>query len=155
MAPQPVGAPPRRLPAPAWFVTVLVPAVLMLMCLSPCLPHDLRLRRLKSEYSKLAHPAGSRVLEARSELGLLEGNGNHCDYFVGELRVAPVDEVTLKGFYGPTTQLDLIAGTPFLSSSPRDELLVIGSGVKAVAGETLYVVSLYDSEPPGVDFRCH
>jgi hypothetical protein len=32
------------------------------------------------------------VIETRSELGLIEGNGNHCDYFVGELRVAPVDD---------------------------------------------------------------
>jgi hypothetical protein len=66
-----------------------------------------------------------------------------------------LQSTTLKRFYASTATVEPVAGTPpFLSSSPRDELLMFGSGVKATPNETVYVVSLSDSETPGIDFHC-
>ena len=148
--------PSRLSPFPAWIVVVLTIVALMMVCLSPCLPHDFRLRQMKRDFARLSHPAGSRVLAARSKLGLLEGNGSHCDYFVGELRVAPLDVEALQAFYEGKATVEFSApGASWDVSSPRESLLSIASTASRAPGETVYVVSLYDSEEPGIDYRCH
>ncbi len=148
--------PPRRSPLPTWIVVVLAIVAMMMLCFSPCLPHDFRLRQMKRDFARLSHPAGSRVLESRSDLGLLEGNGNHCDYFVGELRVAPLSAEALQAFYDGKATVEFSApGASWDVTSPRESLLSIASTSSHAPGETVYVVSLYDSEEPGIDYRCH
>ena len=63
------------------------------MRLAPCVPHELHLAQLAREYRAVVHPP-SRPVAFEQELGVF-GNGNHCDYFVGELRstALPIEAV--------------------------------------------------------------
>ena len=63
---------------------VLLPA---LYCnVADTIRHNRKLERMKEAFSSLRHPAGTARITLKKKVGLLSGNGNHCDYFVGELR---------------------------------------------------------------------
>lgn len=48
--------------------------------------HDQMLWQFSRTYADIKHPSGTQSVKQYRELGLLAGNGNHCDLFVGELR---------------------------------------------------------------------
>ena len=48
--------------------------------------HEHLLWQFSQKYAKVKHPASTRHVRDYKELGLLIGNGDHCDLFVGELR---------------------------------------------------------------------
>jgi len=87
---------------------LLVPLALVLAVVSPCLPHQVHLLRLEQRYDAIEHPTSSRLIARTSALGLLEGNGNHCDYFVGELRLAASSEAALRTFYGSQVDFERV-----------------------------------------------
>ncbi|MFT3711691.1 MAG: hypothetical protein QM817_28980 [Archangium sp.] len=133
----------------------LVLLALFSLCVSPCLPHDLKLVRMKRQFRELPHPP-SRVLAFEADLGLLEGNGNHCDYFVGELRASKLDAVAMAKAYDGKADVEAvnIPSDPWFPS-PRDRLHLAAKGQMLAPDERLYVVSMFDQEAPGMDFRCH
>lgn len=136
---------------------LLVPLALGAAVLSPCLPHQLHLLRLEQRFDAIEHPTGSRLVARESALGLLEGNGNHCDYFVGELRLSSSSEAELKTFYGSNVEFEGVdrAEAPRFMDSPHDRLLQRAGRTRPAASELLYVVWLFDQQPPGGDLRCH
>jgi hypothetical protein len=67
------------------------------------LPHDLNLWRLGRHYARLVHPAGTRVVRRWSEVGNLIANGNHIDYFVGEMRSYTGSRQAIRHFYNGKT----------------------------------------------------
>jgi hypothetical protein len=135
-----------------FFVVALVS-----LCLSPCLPHDLKLVQVKKQYRALSHPAASRAIAFEADLGLLEGNGNHCDYFVGELRATKVPLANVRLAYGPEVEVEAVDAVErlYVSSVARERLYAVADQTKLEPGEQLYVVSISDQEPPGYDLRCH
>ncbi len=48
--------------------------------------HDQMLWQFSRKYAAIKHPPRTQSVKQYRELGLLAGNGNHCDLFVGELR---------------------------------------------------------------------
>ena len=138
-------------------LVVLVPVVLGLLCLAPCVPNDVHLLTIERQYRSIPHPADSRALQYEADLGLLEGNGNHCDYFVGELRATRLSRAQLARFYGPHVELTAPDSfeAPSYVSSPRDRLIERAATTTPGPGEVLYVVSLFDQEAAGLDMRCH
>lgn len=139
----------------AGFIGVFVLALFGL-CISPCVPHQLHLKQHERKYRALVHPP-SRAIAYESDLGLLEGNGNHCDYFAGELRATTLNFEQLQAAYGASADVEEAdpAVPPSYVSSPRDRLLALATKVKIEPGERLYVVSIFDQEEPGMDLRCH
>ena len=138
-----------------WLPFAILPMGLALLCMAPGLPHQAHLWGLQRKYRALVHPPDSRSLARESELGLLEGNGNHCDYFVGEVRVTRLSVVQVNAFYGPRVEVEFPVGAARYAMSPRNLLLDIAAGVKLEPGELIYLVSMFDQEEPGMDMRCH
>jgi hypothetical protein len=55
---------------------------------------------VRAEYSSIKHPASSSTLGSFSQLGIAAGgNGNHCDYLVGEIRESDDSPVEIKAHY--------------------------------------------------------
>jgi hypothetical protein len=48
--------------------------------------HDFYLWQLSRSLAAADHPSQTRHIAFAKDIGLLVGNSNHCDYFVGELR---------------------------------------------------------------------
>jgi hypothetical protein len=117
-------------------------------------PHDRRLDELKAAFEKLEHPPGSRQLAFESQLGLLQGNGNHCDYFVGALR-AGMPPIVYRDPDVEVLVLDGAVQSDWFAFPPRDRLIELAKQQSVGPDEVLYVVSLVDQTPPGNDFRCH
>ena len=58
-----------------------------------------RLWRMERQLTSLPHPSNSARVRLRSRVGLLCGNGNHCDYFVGELRTIEGPKTAIEDHY--------------------------------------------------------
>jgi hypothetical protein len=133
----------------------LVVLALVSLCIAPCVPHSLKLTRLERKYRGLQHPP-SRALAYESDLGLLEGNGNHCDYFVGELRASTLSVAELTRAYGAAAEVeDVSLADPLDVSEVRRRLYLRAKEAALLPGERLYVVSMFEQEAPGLDLRCH
>lgn len=52
----------------------------------PIIRHDFALNRFKASFQRIPHPADTTQLASFSSIGVFHGNGNHCDYMVGEVR---------------------------------------------------------------------
>jgi hypothetical protein len=61
--------------------------------------NNLKLYRLADNFQSIQHyPHSQKVLSKRA-VGLLRGNGNHCDFFVGQLRQYEGNKEDVKEFY--------------------------------------------------------
>ena len=70
----------------AWSV-LAVPVVLALAkIVPPIVQHNFGLHRLQLSFERVSHPAKTTRLAKFSDIGVFTGNGNHCDYIVGEVR---------------------------------------------------------------------
>lgn len=123
----------------------------------PCVPNELHLLQVKREFRALTHPPTSVLLDEAAELGLLEGNGNHCDFFVGQLRVAPLSPQAVRAAYPSSAMVEIVAelAPTTVGTSPNERLIDKGRAHQAREGETVYVVSTFDQLPAGLDLRCH
>jgi hypothetical protein len=71
-----------------WFniIARAIVALLLIVTVFPfardTISHDLGLRHMAKSFSVIEHPDGSTHVETFTAVGLLAGNGNHCDYFV-------------------------------------------------------------------------
>ena len=70
------------------FWVVLIPAALAaaLPFVRDPVVNEWRSFRFRSRFAAISHPSGTERVRYESRFGLLVGNGNHCDYFAGELR---------------------------------------------------------------------
>lgn len=144
---------------PLWFALLLL-ALPVLLIAVPQLwvrhAHDRRLQRLEETFANLKHPPGTRELAIESDLGLLQGNGNHCDYFVGSLRAGPVAQPALVDDYvAQHSEVMLLDAAPdWFGLGARDTLIAMGKTLTLSPGEVFYVVWLFDQTGPESDFRC-
>ena len=141
-----------------WLPFALLPLGLVLLCLAPCLPHDLHLRTVEHRFREVAHPVRSRSLAHQSAIGALHGEGRLCDYYVGELRAARLSAPELKAFYeAQVVTLEVLEPPvpPRWLSSPDDLLRQAAVAMKPEPGELLYLLTLKEADPPGLDWRCN
>ena len=152
-------------------------AVLFLLAL-PFVGHslinDFKLHHFRASFARLPHPPGTTLVRRVSDVGLLAGNGNHCDFFVGELRTYTGSEDSIVRFYSPKSVWSPNSNAPealdsiiFLEGEEipgveRDYLPTDHQDISAWSlprsrrGEKLYIVYRLDSGVfnSGCDIRC-
>ena len=146
------------------------------MCSRPYIRDNRLLGRVRAEYSSIKHPAPSSTLGSFSQLGIAAGgDGNHCDYLVGEIRESDDSPDEIKAHYSRFSfpMLDpqnsqWSAGEPVAVSiefpdAQQDSGILrydipelLRNAHAKQRKKTLYVVYLLDGgyEPDG-DWRCH
>ena len=142
----------------------------------PYILHNRALTRVGAEYARITHPAASSALDSFSQVGIAAGgNGNHCDYLVGEIRESDEPPERIKAHYSTFGFPPLDPQNSQWATGEPVSLTVEFPGSPADTGvlrwdipdalpkarakqrkKTLYIVYLLDGgyEPNG-DFRCH
>ena len=146
------------------------------MCSGPYIRDNRLLARVRAQYSRVTHPPSSSVLASFSDVGLMAGgNGNHCDYLVGEIRESDDSSQQIKAHYSvfrfpmldPQTSQwsagqDVRVTVEFPGTSEDSGILrydipeLVRKARAQQRKRTLYVVYVLDGgyEPNG-DWRCH
>jgi hypothetical protein len=141
---------------------LIVGAILALIigsCSAPYLLHDYALTRVRHAYRQIKHPTSSSGLEALSQVGLLSGNGNHCDYFVGEIRESDDSPDQIRDYYAKfsfpiTVEFPNQRGR--IDPSVDDMFEALRHARAKQTKKTLYVVYALDGGyEPNFDLRCH
>jgi hypothetical protein len=74
--------------------------------------NEWRLARLASAMNRVPHPPGTRhVLRVRA-LGVLNGNSNHCDFFVADVRSVEGDRTSVDTVYAGRELPSPLTGEP-------------------------------------------
>jgi hypothetical protein len=152
-----------------FLLTCLPVVTLVVFVLGDVWGNSAALRRFQSQFATVSHPTNTRLITGRACVGLLVGNGNHCDFFVGELRAFSGDwDHVEKGYMGqaivspidekrvPVRALRVSDAFGGQERLPRD--LETLEGWKAdVQGdvEKLYIVYVFPSYCAKMDPRCH
>lgn len=147
-------------------VVVLV-ALVLVPFLGDAFRNDWNLWRLALAVQAIRHPPGTGPVAARREVALW-GNGNHCDFFAGELRLVTTTRQEVERFYRDTQVTILVSGERvavqlafFDKGSATDEGLpgdyqsLAMWGVRNPLGSYYAVFVLDPGYPPGCDLRCH
>jgi hypothetical protein len=135
-------------------------------CLGDACRNDWNCWRLAREVSGIPHPPGTSALAARREVGLF-GNGNHCDFFAGELRRFEGGREEIERFYRSVTVQNPVSGervgvrVAFFREGYADDQGLPGDHYKLVTWGVhggfggYYVVFVFDpGYNPGCDLRC-
>jgi hypothetical protein len=69
--------------AVVWLAGLAVPLLLGYLLVWS---HDVSLWQMSRSIAAVSHPPNTKRISSVKDLGLLAGNGNHCDYFVAEMR---------------------------------------------------------------------
>jgi hypothetical protein len=73
----------------------------MIEVLAPILRHEHALWGLRRTLAGLKHPLGTTRISSASAVGLLSGNGNHCDFVAYEVRSGALGWGELSRAYEP------------------------------------------------------
>jgi hypothetical protein len=97
------------------------------------------------------HPAESTLIAPVALLGILDGNGNHCDFLAGQWRASLRSDAELRDFYDPVLSL-YRPDTPQSEDNYAPDAIRY-SEIPDVTGA--YLVYLYDGMgAPDGDIRC-
>ncbi len=141
--------------------------LLLVLFLGGIPQHEWSAWKLGRALGTVAHPADTSLLVATRKVGLLVGNGNHCDFFAGELRRFTGTREQLRAFYAGKEVPSPLGSYPeevriafFGEERPVDLPYDFDAAEKwgappSQAGQ-LYIVYLYNGgHDPGMDLRCH
>jgi hypothetical protein len=92
---------------------LVVKLTLFILCLSICgivtftgigalsdfMIHNRKLDQHATSFLNVQHPPDTSFVNSNHSVGLFAGNGNHCDYFVGEMRTFDGQQQKLESFY--------------------------------------------------------
>jgi len=140
----------------------------------PYLIHNAGLRRFRAAFAQVTHPPSSIALHEFSAVGLLEGNGNHCDYLAGQFRETDLSPVEVVRAYADArvrrvnpkahdsgfgdyvlVHVEFPEQTPSDISHLHDAATLAAVHAKRTR-KTLYLVYAIDSGyPPDFDLRCY
>jgi hypothetical protein len=156
------------------FLTIGVIGVFLSPLITDPLSNNRKLRKLEHAFQDIQHPEGTVILSTRSDIGILSGNGNHCDFFVGSIINVP-EGINIKDSYenqqipvpfeDSSVSLDIESCmSPTLSDLRRFEVptsiyhLSTFSqwGIEKPSNlEHVYVISVFLNQRHNADFRCH
>lgn len=141
------------------------------------LNNSLHLWQLERAVASVRHPPQTRRLAQSKKLGLLVGNGNHCDFFVAELRDYSQTNLTprqIRAFYARTK-----IWNPLDERYENVDVATVENGVlrashdwdgteqfiahrfgrnwpRSLAKQKVYVLFNFSiGYDPGCDIRCH
>jgi len=98
------------IPMLAWMISIILLWFLVGRPVAAVIRHNSALSHLRKEFRFLPTPPKSRLLAEHSEVGLLVGNGDHCDFYVGriwcselpyEAFLKTIDKCEVHGVYLP------------------------------------------------------
>lgn len=130
--------------------------------------NDLELEAIEKVFNGLPHPPGSELMSRRSRVGLLFGNGNHCDFFIGEIRrhLGTAEQITnhykVLSLSNPADGSPLILDVQPVTENtldwrrvPHDLLTLDDWGIVRSNLTGLYIVTGYAQGGAKGDWRCH
>jgi hypothetical protein len=87
----------------AWGVGICLFACLVFLFpfVKDSLLHDMALNGYVRSVKAVQHPENTSSVAFRKKVGLMWGNGNHCNYFAGELRRYTGERAAIESFYAP------------------------------------------------------
>jgi hypothetical protein len=122
--------------------------VVLALFILPFVIHPLlnnrRLSQVENSFARLNHPAQSTLVKRVSAVGLLIGNSNHCDFFVGELRSYTGTQQLVRNFYSQSQSWRSLPDTDQASGS----IVFLSQGV--IPESTQLPYSYQDSEDWGI-----
>ena len=146
----------------------LVLAVWFIPFTGDAVRNSLHLWQLEKQLKSLQHPSGTARVTFRSDIGLLVGNGNHCDFFVGELRSYSGTRTAIEQHYR-----DLRVFNPVTQTSESIEIIFVvdwkipdmwlpdefgqisGWGLEDSEGSPhMYIIYVFRSYEANWDLRC-
>ena len=149
------------------YILLLACVVLPFPIYKDYLVHEFKLYREVWAFHQLKHPAGTSQIAFQKYLGLYLGNGNHCDYFVGELRQYTGDRKSVENFYAGKVVDNLGVSVAFADNADfldelrqsdlpfRFDALPLSSESTSPVPDHLYIVYIFDMDfDPGWDIRC-
>ncbi|MFT5683241.1 MAG: hypothetical protein ACI8RZ_004172 [Myxococcota bacterium] len=137
-------------------VVGLIPLVLLgmlVLSMTWAVPvNSLKLWQMERDFKHQHHPADSTLLESVSLLGILDGNGNHCDFLVGQWRQGGPDQDAIRAVYtDPILSLHFPEGSVSEDNYAPDAIRYRNN--PKVTGA--YLVYEYDGMgAPAGDMRC-
>lgn len=149
---------------------------MIFVIIGPCIYcrflNNYRLYQFNKEFKRVGHPVESKLLSRRSAVGLLVGNSNHCDYFVGEIRSSNLSEEAIEKYYA-----DSVVKSPINESLVGVDIHFVRTGTFSGQGmlpyeyenlsqwdlesniqnqtETVYLLSTFFNWFANADMRCH
>jgi hypothetical protein len=136
-----------RIAAYAGLAVLALPLTVAAGVLSTSFVNDLRLSKFSAQLFDHPLPPRSRAVASSSEVGILTGNGNHCD-FVARLELASelgIDEV--RAHY------ERLRLSPAIPGGADGGLPIVE--VLAIRPETYAVEAIDAPYGAGLDIRCH
>jgi hypothetical protein len=131
-------------------VVLALPLLLLLAIVLAGVRNDRRLARFAAQLDDYPPPPGARIVHRLAAVGMLTGNGNHCDYLARHELASALPLASVRAHYARLRLHPAIeggaggagGGSPDLAVEPRE-----GGG---------YVVSAIDAPyAAGFDERCH
>ena len=126
---------------------VALPLLLLLTMTVARVRNDRRLARFAAQLDDFRPPPGARVVHRLAAVGMLTGNGNHCDFLARHEIATSLPLAFVEAHYArlrlrPAIDGGADGGRPWVSVEPRQ-----GGG---------YVVTATDAPySAGLDERCH
>ncbi len=131
--------------------------------------HEWKAWNLSRALGAVRHPAGTSHVTSQRRVGLLLGNGNHCDFFAGELRKYSGTREQLQAAYAGMTVPSPFGRYPeevriAFFEAPEARPLDLPSDfdepgewdVPPSEAPSLYLVYLFNGgHETGYDLRCH
>ena len=135
---------------------VLLPGCLVLPAFSGYVANNFRLAAFADQLHQYPAPPGARVSAEGAEVGVLTGNGDHCDYIATVIvePYEPVSRAEVERYYAGLQPRSAVPG----GDGDHVRLSVEATLRESVAfGDSLpplYIVQLIDIHGPNADFRC-
>jgi hypothetical protein len=153
--------------------TVFVLGLFTLLLGTDYLSNSRSLRRMEASLSALSLPPHTEMIANHSGFGILSGNGNHCDFFVGASFRSTASPDAIREHYARLTfqnpvtfkqeayQLSIIESAQSFSSSvgwfpdSMDRPEAWGISSQDFSSGTVFIVSIHRSYEANNDCRCH
>ena len=127
--------------------------VVMVLSMTWAMPANaLKLWGMERSFTDHAHPADSALIAPVALLGILDGNGNHCDFLVGQWRQGGPDRAATVAAYAGTGLDVYFPDAPMTEDNYAPDSIRISAKPEVTGG---YLVYEYDGmgDPSG-DMRC-
>jgi len=103
------------------------------------LSNNWKMWKVNHASAQIVHPQNTVVISQRQDLGLLIGNGDHCDFFVGQMRSFTGSQQSITAFYAKTK-----IWNPLNNSRQSIDILFLENG-EIVQSEREFLPSDFDS----------